>query len=273
MITTLHGLSTMHCNLKTDIRIAAETGYEALELVEMKLFRFMDCGCHVKDLMPIFEKHNIKPVCINALKGVERIGTKEKAQLMEDAGRLCEAAEIMGCPTIQLVPFCELESKPWQDVLKLTAKNIAEIADIGSNHGVRFQLEPIAWAPIHSLRQSLQVIEEVGRDNVGMVIDFWHLTAGEETLPDDVTKLDKTIIYGVHFCDGIKHKKGTKWNEQKLRSFLPGQGELPIKEWVGAVKATGFSGVWSSELFSPEHWEWDLWEIARECRVLMEKYI
>ncbi|MDR9440293.1 MAG: hypothetical protein RI841_12510, partial [Halomonas sp.] len=35
---------------------------------------------------------------------------------------------------------------------------VTDIADIGKRYGVRFQLEPIAWSPIHSLKQSLQLI-------------------------------------------------------------------------------------------------------------------
>ena len=273
MIVTMHGLTTMHCNLKTDIRIARETGYDALEIIEAKLLRYLDCGFKAEDLVPLFETHSIRPVCINALKDIERVKPGERQALMAEAERLCAAAEAIGCPTIQLVPFCGLEGRPWNEVLELTAKNVADIAEIGWAHGVRFQLEPIAWSPIHSLSQSLELMEAAGRpENVGMVIDFWHLWAGEETTPDEVTQLDGTQICGVHFCDGKRHVPGTEWVEVELRGYLPGEGDIPINDWVAAVKATGFDGVWSSELLSPKHWEWDLEEIARETRALMEKY-
>jgi sugar phosphate isomerase/epimerase len=138
---------------------------------------------------------------------------------------------------------------------------------------VQFQLEPIAFSPVHSLWQSLEVIDDAGRDNVGMVIDFWHLYAGGETTPDDVAKLDKSVIYGVHFCDGVAHEEGTEWDEPALRGYLAGEGEIPVQEWVDAVLATGFDGVWSSELLSTRHWEWDLWELAVECRHRLEQYV
>lgn len=273
MIVTMHGLTTMHCNLKTDIRIARETGYEALEVIESKLLRYLDCGFTANELVPLFQEHSIRPVCFNALKDIERVEPKARTQLLAEAERLCTAAGILKCPTIQLVPFCGLKGRPWKEVLKLTAKNVADIADIGKRHGVRFQLEPIAWSPIHSLSRSLQLIERAARDNVGMVIDFWHLWAGEETTPDDVAKLDKSMIYGVHFCDGVRHEKRTKWTEVNLRGFLPGEGKIPIKDWVAAVQSTGFDGVWSCELLSPKHWESDLWEVARETRARMLRYI
>jgi sugar phosphate isomerase/epimerase len=262
----------MYCNIATDIRIAEETGYEALEVVVSKIMRYLDCGFRSENLAPIFETHSIHPVCLNALTDIERVNQSDREELLAETEYLCSIAETIKCPTIQL-NIRGLQDKPWKELLKLTARNVADIADIGKQRNVRFQLEPIAWSPIHSLSQSLEVIEKANRDNVGMVIDFWHLFAGEETTPDDVANIDSSLIYGVHFCDGIRKEKGKKWREEYLRGFLPGEGEIPLDEWVAAVKSTGFEGVWSSELYSPKHWEWDLWQIARECRIRMERYL
>jgi sugar phosphate isomerase/epimerase len=273
MIITMHGLSTMHGNMNTDVRIAREAGYEGLEIFEVKLLRYLDRGFTAADLASLLERHSIRAVCINALKSVERVKPKERSQLLAEAERLCAAAQTLKCPVIQLVPLCGLKGRAWKEIRKLTAKNVADIADIGKRYGVKFQVEPIAWSPIHSLSQSLEVIEEAGRQNVGMVVDFWHLWAGERTTPDEVARLRADQIHGVHFCDGIRHPKGKKWAEEELRGFLPGEGKIPIKDWVAAVRATGFDGVWSPELYSPKHWEWDLLEIAKEAKARMEKFL
>ena len=205
--------------------------------------------------------------------GNERIKPDEYNDLLNEAEKLCSAANIINCPTIQLVPLCGLADKPLDEAIEYTARNIAAIAEIGKKYDVQFQLEPIAWSPINSLSKSLKVIKKAGKENVGMVIDFWHLWAGEETKPEEVSKLDGSKIYGVHFCDGLRHKQGTEWNEEELRGFLPGEGNIPIRKWVDAVKSTGFDGVYSSELFSSKHWEWDIIEIARETKKRMEEYI
>jgi len=273
MIITMHGLSTMHCNIKSEIRIASEIGFQGLEIVETKLLRYLDLGLKLEELALLLNDNNVKAVCINALKNVETIDPERRKRLLEDAEKLCKAAEVLKCPTVQLVPFNELEGRSLEEIMELTAKNIADIADIGKQYGVRFQLEPIAFSPIHSLSQSLELIKLAGKDNVGMVIDFWHLWAGEETVPQEVAALNKSMIYGVHFCDGRRHIKGTKWDEAELRAFLPGEGDIPIEEWVNAVLSTGYDGSWSSELYSPRHWEWDIVDIAKETKARMEKYL
>ena len=271
MIVTLHGMSTMYCNMATDIRIAGETGFAGIEFTELKLLRYLDQGNEAKSLIPMLERYGVEPRCINALKRVEVQGKKHQ-EMLAVCEQLCAAAKTIGCPVIQLVPLESLARLPEKESFELTARNVKEMAQIGARYGIRFQIEVIAWAPIRSLRQGLELIDRIEMKNVQMVIDFWHQWAGEKTSPDDVAKLDKCQIYGVHFGDGKRIPKDGPWQEFDLRGYLAGEGDIPVRQWVDAVKATGFDGTWSSELVSDRHWEWYLWKIARETRRRMIEY-
>ncbi len=273
MIIVQHGLTTMYCNCMTEVRIAKDLGYGGIEFLAAKLHRYLDMGYDIKMLAEAMKQAGLKTVCINALADADRLDTVEHSQLLAECERLSAAAEVLECPTIQLVFRERLDGRPWPEIRKLTATNAAKLADIGKAHGVRFQLEPLAWAPMCSLSQSLEVIEEAGRDNLGMVIDFWHLWAGRETTPEEVAKLDKNMVYGIHFCDGKRKPDLKASDETELRSFLPGDGDVDIKEWVDAVKSTGYDGSWSAETYSPKHWEEDLYDLAKKCKELMEEYI
>ena len=122
MILTLHGIATYYSNIKTDIRLAREAGYDGYELLETKLLRFLDQGFETKDLLPLFNKYRIQP--------------DERKLLLIEAERLCQAAENLKVPTLQLVPFNRLKGRPWAEVLELTARNVADIADIGKEHAM-----------------------------------------------------------------------------------------------------------------------------------------
>ena len=273
MIIAQHALTTMHCNCMTEVRFARELGYGGIEFLAAKIHRYLDMGHKIEDLAKACEAAGTPAVCINALADADRLDTVEHSELLAECERLSAAAAVLHCPTIQLVFRERLEGRPWPEIRKLTAANAAKLADIGKAHGIQFQLEPLAWAPMCSLSQSLEVIEEAGRENIGMVIDFWHLWAGGGTTPDEVAKLDKSMIYGVHFCDGQRKDKITVDDEAQLRGFLIDEGEIPIRHWVDAVKSTGYDGVWSAETYSPVHWELDIVELARDCKEKMEKYI
>ena len=49
----LHTGSILHTNLMTDIRVAKETGYDAIEFYIPKLVRYLDAGYQAEELRPV----------------------------------------------------------------------------------------------------------------------------------------------------------------------------------------------------------------------------
>lgn len=151
----------------------------------------------------------------------------------------------------------------------MTAKNLRDLANIGKHHKVEFYLEPLSWTPLHTLAQALELLDEATVDNVGLNIDFWHhFTSG--TTPDQIARLDGKVIKAIHFCDSLPV---TGKITQELRNVWTGAGSIPLQEWVNAVKATGYNGWWSCELFSLRHYELDPWDTAQNLKALMEYLI
>ena len=74
----------------------------------------------------------------------------------------------------------------------------------------------------------------------------------------------------MHICDSLPVKEKIT---QELRNVWTGAGVIPLQEWVDAVKATGYDGWWSCELFSFKHYELVPWETARNIKALMEYLI
>ena len=119
------------------------------------------------------------------------------------------------------------------------------------------------------MQHAIEVIDAAVQDNIGLVIDFWHLWDSGAT-PEQVVKVNKNLIYCVHFCDSLEQwgQRGTF--EQRGRDVWTGGGRIPLKEWVDAALATGFDGCWSCELLSPKYWELDPWQTARDLKRLLE---
>ena len=97
------------------------------------------------------------------------------------------------------------------------------------------------------------MIDAAERDNVGLVLDFWHLWQ-RGTTPDGIARLDPRIIFGVDLGDSLG-PPGAGTADQRSRCVWPGDGDIPLREWVAAVRSTGFDGWWDNELYSPLHWE------------------
>jgi len=279
MLIAHNGTCTMYCNLLTDIRVARETGYAGIEIIGSKLKRYLDQGYTVKDLLP--HLRGLQPVSLGYIQDIERQEPNEYEALLGESEEMCGLAQSLGIPQVQILTgpigpgigefggYQGLMGRDWPEVRDLTARNLAVISQIGKQHGVSFYLEMLTWTPLHTLKQGCEVIDAAAADNVGVVIDFWHLWTSGIT-PDEVARLDKRYIAGAHFCDSLPVPPGSTVVSHDLRHVWTGSGAIPLKEWVDAVVATGYDGWWACELFSPKHWEQDPWETARRLRELLE---
>ncbi|MEO8410325.1 MAG: sugar phosphate isomerase/epimerase family protein [Propionivibrio sp.] len=269
----LHTKSIWKSNLLSDIRIAKEAGFAGLEMAGTKVHDYLESGLEPELVVAALRQNGMQMISINDVAHVERTDDASIHQMLTETEALSQFSQKVGCTCIQLVPLLALEKRPWPEIRQLTAINIRRIADLGAEYGVRFQLEPVAWSPIHSLAQSLELIDEVGRDNFGMVIDFWHLWYGGKTTPDDVARMDRKHIYNIHFGDGKKNPPGTVCDETDLRGHYVGDGDIPVADWVDAVKASGYQGWWSYELVSARHWQMDTREVAETTSRLLDAYV
>lgn len=273
MKLSLHGVSVWYSNAVTQLRIAHETGFSGLEILPEHLYRYLENGGSYAAYRDLMAKYSVDITCINALKRIGRHEPEARAELLREAEKICQAAVELRCPVVQIMALTELDHLSAAERDAILLENISAIADIGAPHGIKFQIEVVAFTAFNSLQHALDLIKQSGKDNLGVVVDFWHLHAGGGTTPAEVARMDKELIYGVHFCDGRAAKPGEAWDEWVQRDYAPGEGDVDIAAWVAAVKATGYDGVWSPELLSPQNWEDDLWDISRHCYEDMNKYI
>ncbi len=273
MLFSLHGLLVRYSNVATDVLIAKNAGYDAVELHTDKLDRYLEAGYNGKDLKKILDKHNMKANCIDIIGEVETQDKDNFDRILKKTEQLVDVANEINCPTIQLNAFMELANLSTKENIQLTASNIRKICEIGEKKNVKFQYEGAAWTPIHSIDHYKQLHDEVGMSNFGFVIDFWHFWASRGGTPDEIAKLDKNLIYGVHVADGYRVGENEAWiDETLLRGALPGDGNVPIQQWIDAIKSTGYNGYYSGEILCHKLWEANLFDIASDTINRMKKY-
>src|SRR5262245_46826505 len=275
MLIGLHNLATKHTNLLTSIRIARETGYAGIEIDGDKLKRYLAQGVDAVSLRPLLK--DIPPIGLSYVQDIERQEPREYEALLHECEATCTLAEQIGCPMVQLLtgpldpegPYRGLGDKPWPEMRKLTAENLQALADIGKAHNVRFYLEALTFTPLNRLQQQIELLEETARDNVGLVLDFYHLW-DSGTTPEELARVRKESIFCVDFCDSLDEFGKGGDSRQRGRDVWTGGGRVPLKEWTDAVRATGFDGIWRCELLSPRYWELDPWDTARDPKKTLE---
>ncbi|MGF1734096.1 sugar phosphate isomerase/epimerase family protein [Photobacterium satsumensis] len=261
----LHGMCSLHSNILSDIRLAKETGYQGLEIHTEKLWRYINAGFTSEEFKARLDAAKITPTAIDIIGGVEAATKEEQQRVFKETEILCRFAKEIGAPTIQLNAFESLNGFSTEDNIQLTAKNIRTIADIGREHGIRFQYEGAAWTPIATLDDYYRLLDAVGRDNFGFVLDTWHLWACRGATLEQISQVDKSLIYNVHLSDGKRPAVGQPWvDERELRGVYIGEGDIPMQEWVDALRQTGYDGFFSGEFLNDQMWEHDHYEVAEK---------
>lgn len=282
-----HSMASRWNTLSIDIDITRKQGFDGLETSGTKIAAFLNAGFSEREL-----KERLVGLLlpgIGFLIDIERQGEKRR-DMLQEAEELCRLAVAAGAKGIEAITgpldlkvfeagsaklypelYRGLIDAPRETQVSLTADNLRAVADIAVSFGLVVYLEALSWTPLNTMDAQMRVIDLCARDNVKLVIDFWHSYTSGDT-PDRIARLPRDLIYGVHLCDSLPFPGGIP-NEGILRDVPTGSGVLDLKEWVDAVKATGFSGWWSCELFCNRQHQDNSYDVAGKLKTLMEQLI
>lgn len=263
MLLGLNGATTIKADLETDIRVAAEAGYQYLEIWATKLQDFLERG-HLGELRELLTAYGLRPLSINALENVTFQPSETYGKLQTECALLCEQASSLGCRFLVVVPSPLPPGGASRDEIKRESiEKLQSYLAIAKRHGVglafEFLGEPNCSVP--DLALCYEIIEQIDNPDLGLVLDTFHFYAGGSKL-EDLRRVDPDKLFVVHMNDAEDLPKASLRDKHRL---LPGQGVIPLQEILTSIKAIGYNGVYSIELFRPEYWEWDPAHLAREA--------
>jgi sugar phosphate isomerase/epimerase len=282
-----HSLAARHSTLAIDLDIVRKMGFDGLEVSAAKMRAFLNAGFTAKDLKKALDGMYVPGT--GFVVDIERQGEGRDA-LMREADSLFQLASGVGIKGVQVITgplslkalddtsaaaipglYRGVVGLPLETQIDLTAANLAAIADLAAQYGLLIYLESLSWTPLNTIDRQLRTIETANRDNIRLVIDFWHCYTSGDT-PERIARLDKNILYGVHICDSLSFAGGVP-DESVLRDVPTGRGVLNLKEWVDAVKSTGYDGWWSCELFCRRQHQENSYDVARGLNALMRDLV
>lgn len=109
-----------------------------------------------------------------------------------------------------------------------------QLSDMVLARGMRFLVE---FAPPHALNTAeaaLAIADALGHDRCGMMLDAMHFFRSGGTV-EQVAALP--VLYA-QMCDAPLVSPGISYLEEAMfQRQIPGEGELPLREWVAALPA------------------------------------
>lgn len=268
MKLSFNGATTMKADLPTDIRAAAAANFDYVEIWAAKLRKFLQQNS-TADLKSIFDDARVKPLSVNSIEHITFRDPQSYERIKAECEELSSIAAEVSCPYLVVVPgkLPEHETS-LEEIIDESVGVLTELCDIaaGRNIALAFEFLGQSDCSVQTLDLADEIVRRVDRANVGMVIDSFHFYAGGSTI-EMIESIEPARLFIFHINDAEDLPREQLTDANRL---LPGKGILPLREMVSAFQRIGYDKVASVEIFRPEYWDRDPFELAREAKTAVE---
>ena len=263
MKIALNGATTMHADLETDIKAASAAGFELIEIWAAKLRTFLKTNT-VEDLARLLSEAGLKPHSINSIEHITFRTPEDYEDIKAECEELSSVAGKLGCPSVVVVPGILPEGTSRETVIEESVRVLNELADISSKHGVSLAFEFLGQTDcsVPTLGLANEIIKICDRTEIGLVLDTFHFYAGNSAF-SEIEELEAEKLFIFHINDAENLPKAELTDAHRL---YPGEGILPLTEIKQGLDSIGYSEMVSIEIFRPEYWNEDPYEVARISR-------
>ena len=252
--------STMHLPALMQIKLARETGWDGVFLREEHLRRYLAEGYDLASLRAALA--GLEPVNIGALADVERWRPDERAGMLREA----ERADGAGRRRRRLVR--PGPDRPGPAGRRLSRAGGPVPGGTTGGHGeCAASRRPCRRGPRDSLLPRADRLDAPGAARRGRRggrrSRVRQRRPGPRLLAPVAGRNDARRDRPARSRGSSSGSTSPTRSDRPVRRIRtsaavgcgPARARFPLREWVAAVRATGFDGWWDNELYSPLHWE------------------
>jgi 2-keto-myo-inositol isomerase len=145
--------------------------------------------------------------------------------------------------------------------LWVVAERYHALLEVGRNEGVVPQLELWGHSPaIHKLGQLVAIATEAAHDDACLLPDVYHIYKGGSSFAG-LALIAGARMHVFHINDYPADPPRASIGDADR--VYPGDGIAPLATILSTLRATGFSGALSLELFNRDYWRDDALEVAK----------
>ena len=229
----------------TGVGVAGELTTIGYDYVELSLAHIMNLSdAEFDDLRGQLTKagigcevcHNFFPASIR-LTGPDvdmEIITDYVEKALGRASRLGAEVVVFGSSGAKNVPDGFSMNNAWQQLVQMLKK----IDPLARRFKITIAIEPINKSEsniVNSVREGLELVRQVNKKNIQLLVDYYHLTVANESL--DVIDQAKNYIKHIHFAEAT----GRQFPKSAKESYT---------EFFGKLKSIGYNSRISIEAYS-----------------------
>ena len=231
--------------LEDKFAAAAKAGFRAVEIFENDLTFFRG---KPRDARALAADLGLELVALQPLRDFEAMPEPVRARNFERAARKLDLMYELGA---RLLCLCSNVSPDAIDDASRAAGDLAELADLARQRGMRIGYEALAWGRwVKDWTVAWDIVRAADRDNLGIVLDSFHICARGNPI-EPIAGVPAERIALVQVADAPALVMDPLSLSRHYRCY-PGQGDYPIVDYLDAVTRSGYRGPLSLEIFNDQ---------------------
>lgn len=236
----------------------AGTGYSGVEILAdvPHLYPFTTSAAELEKIAASLEKNRIAPANINANTAVGYYGANFWEPLFEPSlanpdetarkwrseftKRCIDMAQVLSCPNVSITSGRMVPGVTPEKSLALLKRSLLDIVEYAAVRNIRVGMEYEPGLLVERAEELAALIGQIGSDNFGANLDFGHSHIAGES-PAHVARTLGPGIFHIHLED---------ISNAKHYHLIPGEGQIDFGDIFRALKAIGYEGFATVELYT-----------------------
>jgi sugar phosphate isomerase/epimerase len=233
-----NSLMAMVGDFESNLKFLGHLGFTGIELLVNDTENI-----DISYLKALLKENNLKIAAVSVTPLVIETGlvlASPDREVRKEA--LSKAFEVIKFASKFDAPFCigrfkgNIDQKSSDNDYEATAETYRKICLKAAESGTEVFFEPQGAAGgnyLNTVREGLEWVNKVGCGNLHLILDLYHLSNNEQSIFFSIQRALGKIGF-IHTCDS--------------KRLMMGFGDLPVREFIGAILATGFKGYFSVEV-------------------------
>lgn len=231
--------------LPDKVKAIAEAGFDGLELFEQD---FLVSGETPAAVRRMIADHGLALTLFQPFRDFETLPEPHRMAAFDRAERKFDLMQALGA---DMMLVCSSVSPHALGGIDRAAADFRELGERAARRGLRVGYEALCWGRhVNDHRDAWEIVRRADHPAIGLVLDSFHsLAKGIDS--ETIRSIPGERIFIVQLADApLIHMDLLHWSRH-LRN-MPGEGDLPVRDFVRSVCATGYDGYLSLEIFNDQ---------------------
>ncbi len=245
--------------IQEQLTIAAQAGYDAVELWLRDIAKFIEGGGKLTDLSKQIQDLGLTVDSAIAFGAWIAEDEKQRAEGLEQCKRDMDTIRALGGRRIAAPPSGATKEPKLN--LDAAAERYRRLLEVGAQCEVTPQVELWGFSSnLSTLAEVLYVAAAANHPDACVLLDVYHMYKGGNDF-SNMGLVPGSKLHCLHMNDYPANPPRAEIADKDR--VYPGDGVAPIKQILRSLVAGGFSGTLSLELFNREYWQQPPLQVAQ----------